>query len=445
MAKMTNDEMLKELANRTPKSGELWKKAQDLVPGGLLSQARKFKPYPFYADHAEGAYIWDIDNNRYIDCTMSFGVHVLGHCPPTVVDAMVDQAKRGTSYGTPHKHEIEFTKRFVDCVPCAEMAMLCNSGTEATMIGIRMMRASTKKPLIAKFEGTYHGWHDYAQWSVYVDPEQMGPEDKPNQVACSGGIPDAVKGTVLMLPFNEKAFEMIEEHADQLAGVMIEPVLGGGAFPAGKEFLEKLREVTERTGVLLMFDEVITGFRIALGGGQEKFGVMPDLATYGKIIGGGAPIGAVAVSQKLMDDMAEAEELVSSAGTFSGNPFTLAAGAETLKYLMENKNVYADMDAKGDRLRNGFNDWAKSKGYEFCLTGMGSMFQLHQKAAPISRPRQALNQDSDIMGDLQLHLRMNKVYIPWFHLAFFSVAHTDKDLETVLSVLKDSVEAIMNK
>jgi glutamate-1-semialdehyde 2,1-aminomutase len=442
---MTNDEMLQDLANRTPKSGKLWGVAQDLVPGGLLSQARKFKPYPFYADRAEGQYIWDIDGNRYIDCTMSFGVHVLGHSPAAVVDAMVDQARRGTSFGAPHLHEIGFTARFVECVPCAEMAMLCNTGTEATLIGIRLMRASRAKSKIAKFEGTYHGWHDYAQWSVYIDPNKMGPEDKPNQVAASGGIPDAVRDTVMMLPLNERAFDMIEEHADELAGVMIEPVFGGGAIPVSGDYLMKLREVTERTGVLLMFDEVITGFRIALGGAQERFGVLPDLATYGKIVGGGAPIGAVAVSKALMEQVNQAEAQVSSAGTFSGNPFTLAAGTATLKYLMQNRRVYEEMDARGDRLRAGFNEWTRSRGYAFCMTGIGSMFQIHQKRGPILKPRDALHQDVEIMNDLQLHLRMRWIYIPWFHLAFLSAAHTDVAVDEILQALKDSVNAIMNR
>jgi len=442
---MTNDEMLKELAKQTPKSGKLWEVAQDLVPGGLLSQARRFKPYPFYADRAEGQYIWDIDGNRYLDCTMSFGVHVLGHCPPPVVDAMLDQAKRGTSFGAPHLHEIEFTKRFIECVPCAEMAMLCNTGTEATMIGIRLMRASRGKSVIAKFEGTYHGWHDYAQWSVYIDPNNMGPEHAPKQVPASGGIPDAVRDTVMLLPFNEKAFDMIEEHADELVGVMIEPVFGGGAMPVGQDYLMKLREVTERTGVLLMFDEVITGFRIALGGAQERWGVLPDLGTYGKTIGGGAPVGAVAVSKELMAQVNQAEEQVSSAGTFSGNPFTLAAGTATLKYLMDNRNVYQEMDAKGDRLRGTFNDWARSKGYPFCITGIGSMFQIHQKEGPVFKPRDALNQDADMMSDLQLHLRMKNIYIPWFHLAFISAAHTDANIDELLQVLQDSVTAIMSR
>jgi glutamate-1-semialdehyde 2,1-aminomutase len=165
----------------------------------------------------------------------------------------------------------------------------------------------------------------------------------------------------------------------------------------------------------------------------------------GRAAGSGAPIGAVTVSTDLMQQVNQAEEQVSSAGTFSGNPFTMASGAALLKYLMDNRNVYAEMDAKGDRLRSGFNEWARAKGYEFCMSGIGSMFQIHQKAGPITKPRDALNQDLDIMNDLQLHLRMRNIYIPWFHLAFISAAHTDADVDALLQALKDSVTAIMDK
>ena len=283
--------LLQELRDRTPKSGLFWKEAGDLVPGGLISGARKMEPYPVYVERAKGAYIWDIDDNRYIDCAMSFGVHVLGHGPESVLNALHEQCELGMSYGTPHTREVEFTKRLIDCVPCAEQAMVCNSGTESTLLAWRLMRAATNKPKIAKFEGCYHGWHDYAQWSVWADPENMGPADRPHMVAGSAGIPDGARDTVIVLPFNENAFQMIEAHAHELAGVAIEPVLGGGMLTVDKAFLQKLREVTQKVGVLLHFDEVITGFRLALGGCQELTGVLPDIATYGKIIGGGLPVG----------------------------------------------------------------------------------------------------------------------------------------------------------
>jgi glutamate-1-semialdehyde aminotransferase len=241
--------------------------------------------------------------------------------------------------------------------------MVCNTGTEATMLAWRLMRAATDKPMIAKFEGCYHGWHDYAQWSVALDPDNMGPAERPNMTPGCAGIPDGARDTVLLLPFNDNAFRMIEEHAHELAGVAIEPVLGGGMLTVDKAFLQELRDVTQKAGVLLHFDEVITGFRLALGGCQELTGVLPDVATYGKIIGGGLPIGAIGCSKEMVAIAQKTDDGFSAAGTFSGNPMTLATGAATLKYLQENRQLYGDMMAKGEFLRSGFNDFTVSNGY----------------------------------------------------------------------------------
>ncbi len=431
------------LRQQTPKSGDLWQQSQDVVPGGLLSLARKFKPYPFYTERGEGPYIWDVDGNRYLDCCMSYGVLLLGHRPPMVVEAIRAQSERGTTYGTPHPLEIEFAKQFIDCVPCAERMLLCNSGTEATMQAIRVMRAFTGKEKVAKFEGAYHGWHDYASWSIYAHADQMGPAERPHAVPESAGIPDTIRDTIVMLPYNDSAFDLIEEHAQELAGVMIEPVFGGGTIPATKEFLEKLREVTQRAGVLLMFDEVITGFRLALGGAQEFYGVLPDLATYGKIIGGGLPVGAVGCSTEMMETVLKGDMSLAIAGTFSGNPLTLAAGSAVLEHLRQNPGIYGELSAKGDRLRNGFNGWAQSRGLPASMTGVGSMFQLHLKDSPINAPRDMIGRLDEPLADLQLYLRLNGVFIPWLHLAFVSAAHSDDDVEEVLRVHKVSVEACL--
>ena len=440
----SKEAILQELRDRTPKSGEYWEQSKDLVPGGLMSGARKMEPYPVYVERGKGAYIWDIDGNRYIDCAMSYGVHVLGHGPTPVLKALQAQAERGLSYGMPHTREVEFTRRLIECVPCAELAMVCNTGTESTLLAWRLMRAAGNKPKIAKFEGCYHGWHDYAQWSVTVDPENMGPAERPNMTPGSGGIPNGARDTMLVLPFNENAFRLIEEHAHELAGVAIEPVLGGGMLTVDKGFIQKLREVTQKAGVLLHFDEVITGFRLALGGCQELTGVLPDVATYGKIIGGGLPIGAVVCSKEMVAVAQKTDDGFSVAGTFSGNPLTLTTGAATLKYLQENSDIYADMMAKGEFLRTGFNDWCTSKGYPFCMTGIGSMFQIHAKADLPVLARDLPGQDEEALAELQLHFRFNNVLLPWMHLAFFSAAHTQEDLEEMLRAFKASVEGVMN-
>lgn len=440
---LSHEELIEALAGQTRESGKFWNASQEFVPGGLLSLARKFKPYPFYTQRGEGPYIWDVDENRYIDCAMSYGVLLLGHRPSVVEEAIKEQLGRGTTYGTPHPLEVKFVEQLVKSIPCADRALLCNSGTEATMQGIRVMRAYTGKQKVAKFEGAYHGWHDYASWSINCYPDDMGPPDRPNPVPESAGIPDAIKDTIVMLPFNEHAFDLIEEHADELAGVMVEPVLGTGTIPATKEFLQNLREVTEKNGVMLMFDEVITGFRLALGGAQEFYGVIPDIATYGKIIGGGLPAGAVGCSKEVMEKVLKAEMSLAVAGTFSGNPMTLAAGTAMLKHLHANPQIYKEMTRKGDRLRNGFNDWAKEKGYPAFLTGVTSMFQMHMKDSPINQPRDLIGQYSDAMSDLQLYLRLNGVFIPWLHLAFISNAHSDEDIEEIIRVHQVSTEACL--
>jgi len=439
----TKESILQELSNRTPKSGKYWQQSKDLVPGGLISGARKMEPYPVYVERAKGAYIWDIDGNRYIDCAMSFGVHVLGHGPEAILKALHAQCELGMSYGMPHTREVEFTERLIDCAPCAELAMVCNTGTESTMLAWRLMRAASKKPMIAKFEGCYHGWHDYAQWSVFADPKTMGPEDRPNMLPGSAGIPNGARDTVLVLPFNENAFRLIEEHAHELAGVAIEPVLGGGMLTVDQAFLQKLREVTRRVGVLLHFDEVITGFRLALGGCQELTGVLPDVATYGKIIGGGLPIGAVACSKEMVAIAQRTDDGFSAAGTFSGNPLTLTTGAAMLKYLQENHQIYPDMMVKGEFLRNGFNEWCAAKGYPFCMTGIGSMFQIHAKADLPVLARDLAGQDQEALAELQLHFRLNNILLPWMHLAFFSAAHTQQDIEEMLRAFKASVAGVM--
>jgi glutamate-1-semialdehyde 2,1-aminomutase len=402
----TKEELIEALKGQTPQSGQMWQAAQDVVPGGLLSLARKFKPYPFYTHRGEGPYIWDVDENRYIDCCMSYGVLLLGHTPAVAKQAIAEQNELGTIYGTPHPLEIQYAERLIECIPCAERVLLCNSGTEATMQGIRIMRSYTGKDKIGKFESTYHGWHDYAMWNVGVPQEGWGPAERPLAVPSSAGIPKAVEDTMLILPQGDEAIPMIEEHADELAGVMVEPVVAsGGMFPLKKGYLEKLREVTKRTGVMLMFDEVITGFRLALGGAQEFFGVLPDLATYGKV--------------------------------------TLAAGHALLGYLMDHPEIYDDMARRGDRLRGGFNEWAASKGYPAAMTGVGSMFQTHLQSLPLEKPRDSKNQHLEALSDVQLYLRLNGVFLPWLHLAFISAAHSDEVVEEVLRVHKLSVEAAL--
>jgi glutamate-1-semialdehyde 2,1-aminomutase len=404
-----------------------------------------FDPYPFYTQRADGPYIWDIDGNRYVDCCMGYGALLLGHRHPVVVDALSAQLDRGTLYGTPSELEVAFAKKFVQCAPCVEKVMVCNSGTEATMQAIRLARAYTGRERIAKFEGGYHGWHDYALWNSFSsgppDFATMGPAERPNLVPDTAGIPQAVRDTLLLLPYEETAFELIEEHAGELAGVIIEPVLGGWSLPADQSFLEQLRQATRQAGALLIFDEVITGFRLALGGAQEIYGVIPDVATYGKAVGGGMPIGAVGASRSIMEAVTGGEDSIVVAGTFSGNPMSLAAGNAVLDYLMDNPQVYGELADKGEQLMTAVNGFAQTRGLPASMTGAGSMVQLHLTAPPVSKPRDTMYQDYGALKDFQLLLCLNGVFVPRVHIAFLSPVHGDEHLEQVLHAHQVSLQA----
>jgi glutamate-1-semialdehyde 2,1-aminomutase len=429
----TREQLLHALAEGTPASGKLWKESQEVVPGGLLSLARKFKPYPFYTSRGEGAYIWDVDGNRYIDCSTAYGALLLGHRPEVTREAVAAAAQKSLLYCTPHPGEIEYASRLIECIPCAERVLLCNSGTEATMQAARVMRAYTGRRRIAKFEGAYHGWHDYGMWSIEAAADRSGPATRPIAVPESDGIPPQIEDTILVLPFDEAAFSMIEEFADELAGVMVEPIFGEGSIPVGREFLQSLKDVCGEHGVLLMLDEVKTGFRLALGGAQEYWGVVPDLAAYGKIIGGGAPLGAVGSSRTIMDKVTQGEFSMTVAGTFSGNPFSLAVGAANLDFLMKNKEtIYPALERKGNHLRDGFNRHMQGRNLPASMTGLGSFFQTHMKPLPITKPRDLGGQLADVLYDMQLFLRYNGVHIAWLHDGFLSTAHSDEMVEEVL-------------
>ncbi len=294
---------------------------------------------------------------------------------------------------------------------------------------------------IAKFEGGYHGWHDHVMWSSDLNADKMGPADRPNAVPESAGMHPGLQQSLLMLPFDEGAFDLIRENASELAVVLIEPVLGGWTLPAEKAFLQRLREVTRQAGILLLFDEVITGFRLALGGAQEHFGVVPDIATYGKIIGGGLPIGAVGCSAEVMGAVLKQDPPLAVAGSFSGNAITLAAGNAMLDYLLEHPETYRELAERGDHLRSSFEEFARKKGIPATMTGVGSMFQAHLVPPPVKKPRDFLAQEAEPMRDFQLLLRQHKVFIPRLHLGFISTAHQGREMEQLLRAHKTSLEA----
>ena len=308
-----------------------WARAQAVIPGGVNSPVRSFRSVggePFFVDRGEGAHLYDTRGRRYVDYVLSWGPLILGHAHPVVTEALGQQLDRGTSYGAPTEAEVELAERIVRLVPTVEMVRLVNSGTEATMTALRLARATTGRPLVLKFTGCYHGHADAFLVAAGSGVATLGLPDSP-------GVSETVAAETLVLPFNDLAAveTLFGARGNDISSVFVEPVVGNsGLIPPVEGFLEGLRTITERHGTLLVFDEVMTGFRVALGGAQERYGIEPDLTTLGKVIGGGLPVGAFGGRRDLMEQIAPAGP-VYQAGTLSGNPLATAAGNAQLRYL----------------------------------------------------------------------------------------------------------------
>jgi glutamate-1-semialdehyde-2,1-aminomutase len=329
-------------ADRLPKSGRILERAKKVLLSPTVTGPFRAPKAVAFVKEARGSRVVDEDGNEYVDITMAYGPLILGHSHPVVVDAIQTACTNGLVYCIAHEPEVQMAELMVDAVACAERVMFCNSGTEATLHAMRIARARTGKDKIAKFEGGYHGVHDYALVSGVV-ATPTGPVDDPTSVPDNPGIPQGTVDQVLTLTYdNPASIEKIRQHKDELAAVIIEPVPSSYLVDM-RGFLETLREVTAECGILLIFDEVISGFRLGYGGGQEYFGVTPDMATYGKVIGGGLPVGAVAGTVDAMqplittgDPLVDLQEKLLTVGTFSGNPRTMTVGRKVLEYLRDN-------------------------------------------------------------------------------------------------------------
>ncbi len=439
-----------EIMAKSPKSLAIWQRNRTVMPAGVGSLFRLADPFPMVIRRAKGARIWDADDNEYIDFMLGFSTMILGNAPQEVEEAIREALPRGTHYGQCHEHEYAFAKLFCDMIPGVDKVTFCNSGTEATMYALRLARATTRRPLIAKFEGGYHGTHDllavnFGRLRPNVD---CGPIENPITLPESPGLAEGAWKDVIILPFNHPAaFDKIRQNASKLAGVIIEPVQGAaGTIPADREFLVELRAITREIGAFLIFDEVITGFRLAPGGAQEYYGVIPDVGTYGKIAGGGLPIGAIggtAEAMQLMEyDSNPASILM--AGTFNGNPLVVAAGNATLQRLNQEPQLYTRMNAMGDRFRSEINTFAQEQGYPAVATGVGSMIWMHATAGPVKNVRDAHRGHPFAGPGLRLLFRKNGVHIPPHH-GFLCTAHTDEDITKLIDTHKTAMEDLRAK
>ena len=428
-----------KLARRTARSAAAFEAARHVLPGGVTSNIRYSTPHPIYVREARGGTVWDLDGTPYVDCRLGFGPVLLGHSPEWITSAVGRALLNGTVYALPHAGEAELAEKVVAAVPGAEMVTFCSSGSEATLHALRLARAATGRKKIAKFEGGYHGIHDAVMVSVAFRPEAAGPVERPAALADSPGIPEETVAHTLVLPYNHPAaFDLLAAHAHELAAVIVEPVQGAaGSIPAAGAFLERLRAETRRHGVVLIFDEVITGFRLALGGAQEHWGVRADLATYGKILGGGFPFGAVAGSRDLMrlfsvpDARAAGRAPVAYGGTFNGNPASVAAANATLDFLREHPGVYGDLAAKGDRLRRAVSRAAVARDVPLTALGLGSIFSFRFVEGPVKNIRDLVGEDPALRQALFLLLLHHGVLGHPVH-SFLCAAHRDGDIERVI-------------
>lgn len=417
------------------KSEELFEESKKFLAGGVDSPVRAYKPYPFFAERAKGSKIFDVEGKSYIDYCLAYGPMVLGHANPDVMSDVVLQLRSGSAYGVPTEKEIELAKLVVKKVPCAEMVRFVNSGTEATMSAIRLARAATGRNKIIKFEGAYHGAHDYVL--VKSGSGAAGLPDSP-------GVPEDTTKNTILIPFNdeEAVQETFKNQGDSIAAIIIEPIMGNVGFIPPKEgYLEFLREITSDNGTVLIFDEVITGFRIAEGGAQEQFNVTPDLVTFGKILGGGFPIGAVSGKKEYMEMIAPSGS-VYQAGTFNGNPISITAGLSTLKQL--NSSFYVEMNSKGNILRNGINDLIDDNGLDYRTVGMSSMFQIYLTDREVWNYEDAKTADTDKFQTYFQTLLKNGVFIPpsQFECCFLSLMHETEDIQKTLEIVDLGLKAI---
>jgi len=415
------------------KSEEIYTEALELMPGGVSSPVRAFKSVggsPVVFDRVKGAYAWDVDENKYIDFVGTWGPAILGHADDDVLDAVKATMDKGTSFGAPCLLENQLAKAVIAAVPSVEMVRFTNSGTEACMGMIRLVRAFTNREKIIKFEGCYHGHADAFLVQAGSGVATLGLPDSP-------GVPPAATKATLCAEYNnlESVKAIFEENKDEISAVILEPVVGNSGFiKPDKEFLEGLRKITEDNGALLVFDEVMTGFRVSYGGAQEYFGVTPDVTCMGKVIGGGLPVGAYGGRRDIMEMVAPAGPMY-QAGTLSGNPLAMTAGIETLKKLSK-PGVYDDLERKAQKLVDGVVASAKKHGHAICGDWAGGMFGWYFAEGPVKNFQQASKADGEKFGKWHRMMLERGVYLApsMYEAGFMSVAHTDEDIEKTIAI-----------
>jgi glutamate-1-semialdehyde 2,1-aminomutase len=428
---------------KTTKSEKLFKMALNLIPGGVNSPVRAFKAVnskPLFITKASGSKIWDVDGNKFIDYVMSWGPLILGHAHPEVISAVKNVLKNGTSYGAPTEIEVKLAELIKKMMPSVELVRMVNSGTEATMSAIRLARAYTGRRKIIKFEGCYHGHTDSFLVKAGSGATTLG-------IPSSPGVPDEMAGLTLNAKFNDinSVEKLVKENKNEIACIIVEPVPGNmGVVLPEDDFLLKLRQICDDEKILLIFDEVITGFRLAPGGAQEFFGVKADLTTLGKIIGGGFPVGAYGGKKEIMELIAPSGP-VYQAGTLSGNPVAMTAGYTTLKILYENrKRTYKQLEDKAKTLAENFKAIAQKNNIKIQINQIASMMTVFFAESEVRDYDTALKSDTNKFARFFNLMLENGVYLPpsQFEAMFLSTAHSDDDIEKTIIAFEKSIKKL---
>jgi len=419
------------------KSQLLFERAKKILPGGVNSPVRAFKSVggtPIFIERGEGSKIYDVDGNEYIDYIGSWGPHLFGHNPSFIKEAIKEALEKGTSFGTPTELEVKIAELVKELVPSIEMIRFVNSGTEATMSAIRVARGFTKRNKIIKFEGCYHGHADFFLIKAGSGALTFG-------IPTSPGVTEGNAKDTLVADFNkiQSVKKLISENKNEIAAIIIEPIAGNmGVVQAEKSFLEELRQICDEEKIVLIFDEVMTGFRVARGGAQELYGIQPDLTTFGKIIGGGLPVGAYGGRAEIMSLVAPSGP-VYQAGTLSGNPLAMSAGYSALKYIKEHPEIYQNLEIASKRLEEEMRKNLQEVGKNYTINRAGSMMTLFFTEREVRYYGDAVSSDTKLFANYFQEMLMRGVYLPpaQFEAFFISTAHTDDDINKTIEIQRE--------